>query len=81
MTIYEIAKQGGAQLLRHREGNQYDCKPMFTGNNHHWTLMDSFTGSAIVQIYEALQPENQVKYMSLPLPRMLNVTWKIVGNS
>ncbi len=82
MTLYEIAKKtqaDGAQLLRHRGGNQYDCKPMFTGNKHHWTLIDHFTGSVIVQIYEALKPENQLKYISLPLMKFIDVTWKLAS--
>ena len=84
MTIYEIAKQAvetsTAQKLRHREGNQYDCQvDMWAGNNRHWTLLDIMTASAIVQIYENIKPENQVKYMNLPLPKMIDLTWKLVA--
>ena len=83
MTIYEIAKrtqEHGAQKFRHREGNQYDCQTdMWMGNNRHWVLMDAFTGSAIVQIYESIKPENQVKYMSLPLNKLIDLTWKLVS--
>lgn len=81
MTIYEIAKQsvdtGTAQKFRHREGNQYDCQVgMWTGNNRGWTLLDHFTASAIVQIYENLKPENQAKYINLPMQKLIDVTWK-----
>ena len=83
MTIYEIAKQAveqkTAQSLRHREGNQYDCKAdMFQGHSRKWALMDIFTASAIVSIYEALKPENQAKYLSLPLGRLIDLTWKLI---
>jgi len=85
MTLYEIAKRTlteGAQKFRHRGGNQYDCQlDCWTGNNKGWTLLDHFTGSVIVQIYEALSPENQVKYMNLPLMKLLDVTWKLVNRS
>lgn len=83
MTIYEVAKrtqEHGAQKFRHREGIQYDCQDdMWAGHNRKWTLMDSFTGSAIVQIYEALKPDNQLKYISLPVPRLIDVTWKLAS--
>ena len=85
MTIYEIAKRAtteGAQELRHRGGNQYDCKlDMWQGNNRHWVLLDTFTASAIVQIYENIKPENQEKYINLPLRKLLDVTWKIASKS
>ena len=83
MTIYEIAKKAeteGVQSLRHRGGNQYDCKAYFAeGHNRHWTLLDTFTASAIVQIYENIKPENQQKYMNLPLSKLIDVTWKIAS--
>ena len=82
MTVYEIARKTqdeGAQLLKHREGNQYNCKPMGTGNNRGWTIIDSFTGSAIVQIHDALSLENQAKYMNLPLTDLIDVTWKLAS--
>ena len=86
MTIYEIAKksvgEGMAQKLRHRGGNQYDCQTdMWTGNNRHWVLLDHFTASAIVQIYENINPRNQEKYINLPLSKMLDVTWKLVAKT
>ena len=86
MTIYEIAKKavdtGTAQALKHRGGNQYNCKDdMWQGNNRHWTLLDIFTASAIVQIYENIKLENQVKYMNLPLNKMIDVTWKIASRN
>lgn len=84
MTIYEIAKRavdtGSAQKIRYRKGNQYDCQDgIWTGNNRHWALLDHFTASAIVHIYENLKPENQTKYINLPLGRLLDVTWRIVS--
>lgn len=83
MNIYEIAKksvtEGEAQKFRHRRGNQYDCQVgIWTGNNRHWTLLDHFTASAIVGIYENLQPYNQQNYINLPLPKLLDITWKLV---
>lgn len=84
MTIYEIAKRsvdtGTAQKIRHRGGDQYDCQVgMWTGNNRGWTLLDHYTASAIVQVYENLKPENQVKYMNLPMMKLIDVTWKCLN--
>ena len=86
MNIYEIARKAvdeeSAQKIRHREGNQYDCQEgIWTGNNRRWTLMDHFTASAIVQISENIKPENQAKYVDLPLGKLLDVTWSIIGKS
>lgn len=84
MTIYEVAKRavdtGTAQKIRHRGGNQYDCQDgIWTGNNRHWALLDHFTASAIVQVFENLKPENQERYINLPLTKMLNITWKCIS--
>ena len=84
MNIYEIAKRAvdtsSAQKLRHRSGNQYDCHTdVWTGNNRGWTLLDHFTASAIVQVYEALNPFNQERYINLPLQRLISITWSCVG--
>lgn len=84
MTIYQIAKRsvdtGTAQKIRHREGNQYDCQvSMWTGNNRGWTLLDHYTASAVVQIYENLKPENQEKYINMPLLKLLDITWQLVS--
>ena len=84
MTIYEIAKkavdEGSAQKFRHIRGNQYDCQVgIWTGNNRHWVLLDHFTASAIVQIYENINPENQARFMNLPLNKIIDITWKLAS--
>lgn len=42
--------------------------------------LDAFTASAMVQIYDRLTEENQAKYIALPWPKFLSVTWKLVGS-
>ena len=84
MTLYEVAKkattEGTAQSFKHREGVQYDCKDdHFQGNNKKWTLLDTFTASAIVQIYENISPENQARYINLPLGKFIDLTWKVAA--
>lgn len=86
MNIYEVAKQAvnesSAQKIRPTKDRQfeYDVQPeMFSGNNRGWTLLDLFTASVIVQIYEALNETNRQKYINLPLPKFINLTWKIAS--
>ena len=88
MTISDIAHtavKDGAQLIRYRADShketgtaQYDCKPMFTGSKRGWTLIDSFTASALVAVYKALGPESQAKFNNLPLGKLVDFCWKAV---
>jgi hypothetical protein len=40
--------------------------------------VDLFTASACVAVYNALNETNRAKYLALPWPRFINVTWKAV---
>ena len=44
-------------------------------------LLDLFTASAVIQVHDALNPDNQGKFAALPLRRMVDVTWKLVTGS
>lgn len=86
MTIVEAAravKTNGCKLLRLRKGEpvtpeQFDVKDAFSGKKKGWFYMDAFTASAIVAVYEGLNEQNRLKYLALPLPKLVNVTWKLV---
>jgi hypothetical protein len=39
--------------------------------------VDAFTASMLVQIHDALTPENQAKFMALSWQRMVTVGWKL----
>ncbi len=41
--------------------------------------VDAFTASAILGVYDRLGPENQAKYLAMPVPRMADVAWKLLG--
>lgn len=75
-----LVNTDGAQLLRPRKGEpgQYDAKPMFTGSKKGWMLVDSFTASAVLQVFNAIGPENQEKMKKLPLLKMVDISWKLV---
>jgi len=91
MTIIEAAKQvlhgdgtpddpGGVRLLRLRKDttNEFDVKPdAFTGKKRGWFYLDAFTASAIVAVHDALNEANRQKYVALPLPKLISVTWKL----
>lgn len=42
------------------------------------TVVDMQTANAIVQVYDALLPENQMKFSSLPIEKMGTVAWKCI---
>ena len=42
------------------------------------TGVDLMTASAIVKVYDALNPENQAKYRNLPIGRMAAIAWKFI---
>lgn len=48
--------------------------PAFEGQ-----MLDMFTASALVQVYEALAPANQAKFDSIPLPKLLDFVWARVS--
>jgi len=41
-------------------------------------MVDLWTASHVVQVYDALKPENQKKLMAMPLLQMIGVVWKLV---
>lgn len=42
-------------------------------------LVDLFTASAVVQVYDALNETNREKFASLDILRMVDLTWDLVG--
>jgi hypothetical protein len=89
MTGIEVARtvteQKQCHLARARkeqtpgEPIQYDCKPTFTGSHKGWFYVDLFSASAIVQVYDAINEENKVKYGRLPLPKMASIAFKLAA--
>jgi hypothetical protein len=81
IEVFRTVTTDGAQLVRPRKDAplQYDIKPLFTGSNRGWTIVDAFTASAVVQVWNALSEANRAKFGAMPLTRMVTVTWKLVG--
>jgi hypothetical protein len=60
------------------ENGAKKVKDPVTGKSH---LLDAFSASAIVQIYEKLSAANQKKMVSMPLPKIVSVVFKLVNKS
>lgn len=60
---------------------QYDVKDYFGQGRKGggWTALDACTAGAICAVGEALSEANRAKYLSLPLMKAVNVTWKLVA--
>ena len=83
MTSIEIARTAatnGAQLFRPRKDSpgEYDCKPMFTGSHRGWVIMDSFSASAIVAVWNGLNETNRERYGKMNPVTMAKVAFKLV---
>jgi len=82
MTAIEVARAalGGVHVFRSRKGEpgQYDTKPYFTGSRHGWVIIDSFTASAITQVYDGLNEVNREKFAGLGLVTMAHVAFKLI---
>lgn len=75
-----LAVNEGCQLLRPRkdEIGQYDAKHFADGGKKRgWFYLDSFSASAITQVYDALSPENQAKYNRLRIDKMAVIAFKL----
>lgn len=80
IEVARLAQNDGVQLFRARKDNplDYDAKPYFCGRKGGWVILDSFSASAIVQVYDALNETNRTKYETLSLQKMAKVAFKFV---
>lgn len=83
-VIKKVTDEHQAVLIRLRKGHvkgqpyEYDVKELFTGNKKGWVVLDGFTASAMLAIYNGLKPENQDKFNLISLPKLIDFTWKHV---
>lgn len=78
IEIARLAATEGAQLFRPRKDapKEYDCKPIFTGSKRGWILLDSFSASAIVAVWDALNETNRTTFESLHPVSMAKLAFK-----
>jgi hypothetical protein len=83
MKLIDVARmvrtQHQAHLVRERTPGDLDAKPYGSGSKRGWVCLDAVTASAVVAVHDALKPENQAKFSSLPVEQAIRVTWKLVA--
>lgn len=74
-----IAARDGVQLFRPRKDapREYDVKPFFTGSKRGWIALDSFSASAIVAVYDALNETNRARYEQFSIQTMASMAFKL----
>jgi hypothetical protein len=80
MNAIEIAvlvKSEGAHWFKVNGDGSYIAKPHGRGLRN-GTLLDSFSASAIVAVYNGLNEVNRAKFASLPLEKMAVVAFKLM---
>jgi hypothetical protein len=86
MTAIQAAREAlanGAQLVRPRkeQPSQYDVKPLFTGSHRGWVILDSFTASAIVAVYDRLNEINRAHFESKSLVTMADWAFRCIAKA
>lgn len=85
------ARSVAGPMLRNKDGSVMQLVPgcrhvLEHGfSNIQGQLMDAFTASAIVQVFDALSPENQAKFeeraRKVPPAAMADIVWKLIKKS
>ena len=44
-------------------------------------MVDAFTASMLVQIIDALNEKNRKRFLNMPIVRMANMGWELIGKS
>jgi hypothetical protein len=87
MRLSEISKkivsEKSAVMIRPRPRTEttapweYDVKDLFTGKKKGWILLDLFTASKMLLVFNAIKPENQTRFDMLPLDKTVDFCMKI----
>lgn len=75
-----VVNESQCMLIRARKDSpgEYDYKEAFQGKKKGWVYLDGFTSSAVVQIHNALNDTNKIKFESLPAMKAIDVTWRLI---
>lgn len=73
-----VVESKTAHLIRPRKGEdmEYDAKPIFTGSKKGWTLLDTFTASAITSVAAIASPSTKDLMNSLKPSVVASVAFK-----
>jgi hypothetical protein len=76
-------KQQMEAVLSVLEDEEYDWHPALEaklrGVEQDAVLLDGFTASMLVQVYDALGTVNKIKFDNYPLTKAVNVGWKLTA--
>jgi len=56
--------------------NVYDQKQAQKING---SMVDLFTASAIIKVYDSISEKNKANLASMTLPKIVNITWKLIN--
>ncbi len=83
----KVASEKQAHVFRQREGHEpgqpleYDAKPWGSGRKGKgWTLLDGWTASTIVQVYDGANEANRAKLDGLTLTRLAAICLKVANS-
>jgi hypothetical protein len=77
----KVYSEHQVHLIRQRkdEHGQYDVKEAFQGKKKGWFYLDSFTASAVVKVYRAVNDGNKEKLAQLPIERLASISFKMIS--
>ena len=84
LQVIETTLNEGCQLVRPRKNQHghYDSKNFAVGGNKKgWIYLDSYTASAVKQVYDALDNKNKEIFVSFDLLKMVDITWKLLSKN
>lgn len=64
------------------EVGEYDKAEYGEGHNRHWTLLDLFTASVLLNVYNAWiakHPDKASLFLNMPLPTLVDKCYKIIA--
>ena len=70
-----------AKLLRVKkdsENFEYDIKDMFSGNNKKWFVLDLFSASAVISVFNAVKPELKEKMKTCSIEKLCHIAFKVM---
>lgn len=84
----KVSSEHSAMLYRARkDGAGYDVKPLYCGTDGErpqgggrsrgWILLDGFSASAIVAVYEVMNEAQRARYTALSILSMARVAFKV----
>lgn len=77
-------RKQGTRVTRTKDGDEIiaACRSIIANSQYakiNGHMVDLFTASAIVKIYDALNEANQAKLKALPVARMARIAFKMLG--